>query len=51
MNLNVLLAVLEHKAIITEEEAKKLAEHLQSGIQSVNYKDAFEQVKKLLDKK
>lgn len=51
MNLNVLLAVLEHKAIITSEEAEKLAEHLKNGIQSVSYKDALEQVKKLLKDK
>jgi hypothetical protein len=51
MNLNVLLAVLEHKAIITSEEAEKLAERLQMGIQSVSYKDALADVKKLLKSK
>jgi hypothetical protein len=48
MNPNVLLAVLQHKAVISAEEAEKLAEHLKSGIQSVEYKDEYERVKKLL---
>lgn len=51
MNLNVILAILEHKAVITSEEAEKLAEHLMNGIQSVHYKDALDKVKKLLEDK
>jgi hypothetical protein len=51
MNHNAILAVLEQKAIITEEEAEKLAEHLADGIQSTHYKDAQATVKKLLDSK
>jgi uncharacterized Zn finger protein len=48
MNPNILLAVLEQKAIITEEEAEKLAEHLANATQSAYYKDAQNVVKKLL---
>ena len=51
MNPNTILAILEHKAVITSEEAEKLAEHLSSGIQSVHYKDALDKVKKLLEDK
>lgn len=48
MNLNILLAVLEYKELITEEQAEKLADSLATGIQSVHYKDAQALVKKLL---
>lgn len=49
MNLNIILAILEHKGIITEDEANKLADHLQVATQSSYYKDAQAVVKKLLD--
>lgn len=48
MNLNVLLAILEYKEIITEEQAEELADNLANGIQSVHYKDAQTMVKKIL---
>lgn len=51
MNLNVLLAVLEYKEIITEEQAQELAENFASGIQSAHYKDAQATVKKILAEK
>lgn len=49
MNHNLILAILEQKGIITEEEANKLADHLQVATQSSYYRDAQEVVKKLLD--
>jgi hypothetical protein len=48
MNLNVLLAVLEYKEIITEEQAIDLADNFANGIQSAHYKDAQAAVKKIL---
>lgn len=51
MNLNILLAILEVKEIITEEEAIKIAEWLSTATQSTYYKDAQAAVKKLLDTK
>lgn len=48
MNINLLLAVLEYKEIITEEQAEELANNLENGIQSVHYKDAQVFVRKLL---
>lgn len=48
MNLNVLLAVLEYKDIITEEQARELSDNFANGIQSAHYKDAQAVVKKIL---
>lgn len=48
MNINLLLAVLEYKEIITEEQAEKLAESFAQGIQSAHYRDAQALVKKIL---
>lgn len=49
MNLNIILAILEQKGIITEDEANKLADHISIATQSSYYKDAQDAVKKLLD--
>lgn len=49
MNLNIILAILEQKGIITEDEANKLADHISIATQSSYYKDAQEVIKKLLD--
>lgn len=51
MNPNLLLATLEHKGIITEEEASKLSEYIATSTQSTIYKDAQAAIKKLLDEK
>lgn len=51
MNQNLLLAILEAKDLITEDQANALAEYLSSGVQSMYYKDAQAAVKKILDKK
>lgn len=49
MNYNIIFAILEHKGIITEDEAIKLSDHISIATQSSYYKDAQEVVKKLLD--
>lgn len=48
MNINLLLAVLEYKELITEEQALELAENFSKGIQSAHYKDAQATVKSIL---
>lgn len=48
MNVNLLLAVLEYKEIITEEQAEELADDFAKGIQSAHYKDAQATVKRIL---
>lgn len=48
MNFNIILAVLEYKGIITEDEAKALVEHLTNATQSSDYRDAQASVKKFL---
>ena len=50
MNQNTILAILEHKKIITEDEAVKIAEYLQGATQSTHFVDAQRAIKTLLDK-
>lgn len=47
--MNLILAVLEVKGIISHEEAEKLAEYSSHAPQSSRYKDMLEAVKKLTD--
>lgn len=51
MNFNVLLAILEKKGIITNDEAYKIADYLQTATQSTFYKDAELAIDKLLKSK
>lgn len=48
MNFNIILAVLEYKGILTEDEAKALVEHLTNATQSSDYRDAQASIKKFL---
>jgi hypothetical protein len=49
VNLNLILALLEAKKVITHEEAEEVSGYLERGIQSSYYKDAQATIKKLLD--
>jgi hypothetical protein len=48
VNLNIILALLEHKKVITKDEADEVSGYLERGIQSSYYKDAQAAIKKLL---
>lgn len=47
--MNLILAVLEVKGIISNEEAEKLAEYASHAPQSYRYKDMLAEVKQLTD--
>lgn len=50
MNMNLLIAVLEAKGIISHDEAMRLVENLNNAPQATFYTDALATVKRLTDK-
>jgi hypothetical protein len=48
MNLNIIVALLETKGIITHDEAEKLVAYLANSPQPTDYRDAISEVKLLL---
>lgn len=51
MNPNIMLAILEAKKVITAEEAKEISDYISTGVQSSNYRDAQDVIKKVLSSK
>jgi hypothetical protein len=47
--LNVILALLEHKDIITKKEADKLAKELKNAMMTDRYEDAQRLIQRILE--